>query len=251
MIKWIGFIFRAVPYVLIKYPELLYYYCNRDKLSFVKRYKFVQDVIKHVMEGLHVDFHVKGLEKLKETRWYILTPNHQSFLDALSFISVLDDPSTFVAKIESQKYPIVGKCIDILDGLYLDRSNLRQEIKVMQELRKSLNNENKKWVLFPEGTRTTDPEFKMGEFKAGSFKAPMTAKVDIYPVAMWGSFRVLPVNEKGRKRYPIQISILDPITYEDYKDMSTADLAKLVQSKVQEELDKLKENDLILIGENK
>ena len=121
----------------------------------------------------------------------------------------------------------------------------------MQDLRKSLNNENKKWVLFPEGTRTTDSEFKMGEFKAGSFKAPMTAKVDIYPVAMWGSFRVLPVNEKGRKRYPIQISILDPITYEDYKDMSTADLAKLVQSKVQEELDKLKENDLILIGENK
>ena len=65
MIKWIGFIFRVVPYVLIKYPELLYYHGNRATLSFVKRYQFIQDLIKHIMEGLHVDFHVSGLEKLK------------------------------------------------------------------------------------------------------------------------------------------------------------------------------------------
>ena len=199
------------------------------------------------MNGLHVDFHVTGLEKLKADRSYILTPNHQSFLDGLSFIAILKDPSTFVAKIEAKKYPFVGKAIALINGLFLERSNLRQEIKVMTDLRKSLKNDNKKWIIFPEGTRTRAKDYAMADFKAGTFKAPMSAGVSIYPVAMWGSFRVLDIKSKRLKRYPIQISILDPITPQEYEKMSTGDVAKLVQSRVEAEVERLKANEVELL----
>lgn len=247
MIKYIGFILRVVPYLIIKYPAILFNYLKRKSISFVKRYAFLKKIITNVMKGLHVEFHVNGLEKLKAEKSYVLTPNHQSFLDGLSFIAILNDPSTFVAKIEAKKYPFVGKAIGIIDGLFLERSNLRQEIKVMTDLKKSLKNDNKKWIIFPEGTRTRAKDYAMADFKAGTFKAPTSAGVSIYPVAMWGSFRVLDIKLKRMKRYPIQISILDPITPQEYDGLSTAEIAKLVQSKVEAEVKKLKEKEKELL----
>lgn len=247
MIKYIGFILRVVPYLIIKYPAMLFTYLKKKSISFVKRYTFLRKIIVKVMKGLHVEFHVTGLEKLNADRSYVLTPNHQSFLDGLSFIAILNDPSTFVAKIEAKKYPFVGKAIGIIDGLFLERTNLRQEIKTMTDLRKSLKNDNKKWIIFPEGTRTREKDYAMNEFKAGTFKAPTAAGVNIYPVAMWGSFRVLDIKHKRMRRYPIQVSILDPITPKEYENLSTAEVAKLVQSKVQAEVERLKEEEKELL----
>jgi hypothetical protein len=64
---------------------------------------------------------------------------------------------------------------------------------------------------------------------------------------MWGSFRVLDIKLKRMKRYPIQISILDPITPQEYEGLSTAEIAKLVQSRVEAEVERLKEKEKELL----
>ena len=61
----------------------------------------------------------------------------------------------------------------------------------MKKIKVSLKEDNLKWIIFPEGTRSKNINHEVNEFKAGSFKMAMSQGVDIYPVATWGSFRVL------------------------------------------------------------
>ena len=188
-----------------------------------------------------------GLQNLPCEPSFVLTPNHQSFMDAVCMIELLKQKSSFIAKKESKKYVLIGKAISSIDCQYLDRDNLRQEIQLMREVKNSLKNENKKWIIFPEGTRSKNKDYAVNEFKPGSLKMAMSSAVDIYPVAIWGTFRVLNIKENRFKQYPIYIHIFNPITHNDYKDMTTHELASFIQNKISKkilELKKLDEQDM-------
>jgi 1-acyl-sn-glycerol-3-phosphate acyltransferase len=77
----------------------------------------------------------------------------------------------------------------------------------------------------------------MGEFHCGSFRCAIKAKCPIIPVAFVDSFRVL--DQKGSKPLTVHISYLTPIPYEEYQGMNTTDLAALVKSRIQAEIDRI------------
>lgn len=240
--KYPGFIIRAVPYLIAQYPLILMNALRKEKLSFVRRYRDSRRIVTHVNRALHIRLVLDGAEKLPAEPSFMLAPNHQSFLDALCLIQALGQPMAFIAKKESRRYPMVGRIITALDSQYLDRRKLRQEIHVMQEVKRSFLTENKKWVIFPEGTRTRDADHALGEFKPGSVKAAMQAKVKIFPVAMWGSFRVLSAREH-RKYYPVFVSVLDPLLPEDYEGLTTAEVAQILKRRISARLEQLKQAD--------
>lgn len=240
MNKYVGYLFRAVPYLIYKYPLINYYYYNKNKTSRLRRYFAMQNLIRGLLKRLKVEVIVNGLERLPTSPSYLLCPNHQSFMDALCLISVSDQLTSFVAKKESAKYVLVGKVISILEGKFLDRDNLRQEIKVMQSVKQSLREDNIKWAIYPEGTRSKDKDFKLNEFKPGAFKMAMSTGVDIYPVAMWGSFRILNPKHNKLKKQPVFISILPPLTQSDYENLSTVEVSAIVQSRIENEIENLK-----------
>lgn len=240
--KYLGFVCRALPKLISSYPKVNHNCHHRDKMSFTKRYNDARTLIIKINKALRVKLITSGNINLPTIPSFLLTPNHQSFMDALIMIEVMKQQCSFVAKKETLKYPIVGKVLTSLDGLYLDREDLRQEMKIMQKVRQSLKEDNKKWIIFPEGTRTKDKDKKIGDFKPGTYKMAMNAKVNIYPVAIWGSFRVLDRKIK-LKQYPIYLHILDPITPDIYKDKSTTEVSELVKSKIQEKVDELKALD--------
>lgn len=249
MNKYLGYVFRAVPYLIRKYP--LIYRASRQNYSLQKRYNQMREIIIHTINALNVEIILTGKKTLPVQPSYLLTPNHQSFMDALMMIAISPQITTFVAKREAEKYIYVGKVIKAIDGLYLERENLRQEIKVMQQVRTSLLQDNKKWVIFPEGTRSKDKDHTLGEFKAGSLKMAMQAKVDIFPVAMWGSFRILDSKSSNLKKQPVFIHIFDPLTYDEYKNMNTQELADKIKLMISEKLEELKKLDSEYIQKNK
>lgn len=75
------------------------------------------------------------------------------------------------------------------------------------------------------------------EFKGGSFKPAMDAQVPIIPCVMHNCFKVLDSN--SIKRVDCGIHYLPPIPYEEYKDMSSVEVANLVQSRIQTKMDEL------------
>ena len=240
--KYLGFVFRAIPKIIARYPRVNRNYHQGKKLSFTKRYNDARELIDVVDKALHMEFIVTGEYPLPVTPSFLLTPNHQSFLDSLTMINIMNQPCSFVAKKEAKKYPIVGKVLSSIDGYFMDRDDLRQEMKIMQKVRASIKEENKKWIIFPEGTRTKDKDKKVGAFKPGSFKMAMANKVNIYPVAMWGSFRVLDRKVK-MKKYPIYVHFCSPVTPEIYEGKSTTEVSELVRNSIIEQLEILKEID--------
>ena len=71
---------------------------------------------------------------------------------------------------------------------------------------------------------------QMIEFKSGSFKAATKAKCPIIPVALIDSYKPFDNNETGF--VTVQIHILKPFLYEDYKDWSTTEIAEKTKAMI-------------------
>ena len=232
-------LFRAV---LLLIPTLIYDICawvfrysnHPEKYPLDIRYQKTRKLIRKVNKALKLDMHIEGLEnRPEEASCYFI--NHLAAVDPLLLIEVMEKPTTLVAKIEIKKMPLVGRIFSGIDGLFLDRDDLKQQLKVMMKVQDSLRERKCNWAIYPEGTRNKDPMNKLLEFHHGTFRAAMKAGVPIVPVVCYGSFRVL--NTKHTyKKYPTYIKFLPPIYPEEYKDLKTQDVAAIVQSRVQKEL---------------
>ena len=224
-----------LPKVIVAYfGWILSYFRKIDKIPLEKRYIKVKKIISSADKALKVDFHVEGKENiLDETCCYFA--NHLSSTDPLMYFPIFDKPVAFVAKVEIQKYPVVGKILTIGGGLFLKRDDLKQQLKVMMKVQDSLRNKEMNWFIFPEGTRNKDQLANLMDFHHGTFRAAMKAGVPIVPVVNYGAFRLLNTRH-SYKSYPVHIKFLTPIKKEEYENMTTEEVAKLVRSRIQKEL---------------
>lgn len=206
---------------------------NPTKYPFEKRYKDVQKLLRTLSRGFNVEYHVEGLEKLPEGN-VSFACNHLSAYDPVTLICVLDKPCTFVAKKELIDKPFIGKIIKGIEGQYIDRKDLKQSLRVMMNVENDFKTRaDKSWIIFPEGTRNRDPMNNLLMFHHGTFRPAVKSNTPIVPVALYGTFRVLK-RKPAYKKYPIFIKFLDPIYPEQYKDMSTLDIAKIVEYKIEQ-----------------
>ena len=65
-------------------------------------------------------------------------------------------------------------------------------------------------VIFPEGGRTPDGEIKA--FLPGAFFLAIKAQVDVVPVALVGTFDLLPMNTYHVKCRPLEMRVGEPIS---------------------------------------
>jgi len=65
-------------------------------------------------------------------------------------------------------------------------------------------------VVFPEGGRTPDGEIK--PFMPGAFFLAIRAQVDIVPIALVGTFDLLPMNTYHIKCQPLEMRVGKPIS---------------------------------------
>lgn len=240
--KIIKIIFKVIPSLFVTYFWLKYCEIRKKKMSRIKIYRGLKRFLEHVSYLFNIEFIVEGIENLPMEESYLLTPNHQSMIDPFLFFHVFNDPISFASKVSVKKMPIVRDFIKLVDGSYLERDNLRQEIKVMKNIQKQMVETNVKYIIFPEGTRTKDPDKKMNAFKPGALKFTMNSGKKIVPVALHGTSDVLNTKVK-RKKYPVYVSFLEPITKEDYESLSSVQVSELVQSRIQTKLDQIIERE--------
>ena len=215
---------------MIKYSK------HPEKYPMDIRYKKVRKLLLDLSKSFNVEYHVEGLENLPEGTCSFIS-NHLSAYDPLALICALERPCAFVAKKELQGKPFVSKIIDAMGGLFIDRKDLKQSLRVMMKVEDELKNKkDKDWIIYPEGTRNKDIMNNLKMFHKGTFRPAIKAGVPIVPVATFGTFRVLK-SKPNFKKYPVFIKFLKPIYPDDYKDMSTEEVANLVQSQIEREVD--------------
>ena len=228
--------------VLLLIPRLIYslfawifrYSNHPEKTPLEKRYRVTRKLIRKVNKALKLDVEVIGLENIPDevSCFYC---NHLAAVDPLLFLEVMDRPTTFVAKTEIKKMPFVGRIFSGINGLFLDRDDLKQQLKVMMKVQDSLRNKEINWFIYPEGTRNKDPMNKLLPFHHGTFRAAMKANVPLVPVVSYGTFRLLDLKH-SYKRYPTVIKFLKPIYPSDYEGKTTEEIAKMIQSTIQKEV---------------
>ena len=209
---------------------------KKDEIPFAYRINTLKKLLNKLNRGFDVDIDIKGLENLPKEASFIVC-NHLSAYDPVPLILSLGRPCTFVAKKELEKVPFAGKVINGINGLFLDRNDLKQSLRVMMKVEDDLKNKkDKDWIIFPEGTRNKDHTSNMLNFHHGTFRPAVKAGAPIVPVAMYGTFRVLKKSPKYKK-YPVFIRILKPIYPRDYANMTTEEIALMTRREIQKVVD--------------
>lgn len=237
MLKYLIIIFKLGFYLIYKTPKIFFIYFRRHKYSAEYKYNYCRNIMHKISRAFRVEYHIEGLENLPKDGAYVIYPNHQSNFDPLALLSIFEKPFQFVGKIEVKKMPYIGRFFEILDCIYLDRDDIRASLKTMKECQRRIAEEKINYVIFPEGTRTRKEDRRMNDYKAGALKPAYGAKAYIIPAMLNGTYRVLSKNIR-HKTYRIDIKFLNPISYDEYKDINTTDLANHIHDLTAIELEK-------------
>ncbi len=206
---------------------------NSKKYTIKERYNKVKNVCHKVNFYAHVNIKCTGIENLPTENGFILTPNHQGLFDVLLMIDTCDKPFSIVMRKELAKIPLLKQVIKALDGKVIDREDPRQGMQIIKEMSEEIL-KGRNYVIFPEGTRSKKGNIP-GEFKGGSFKSAVKVKAPIVPVALIDSFK--PFDIKDTKTVDVQIHYLEPLYYEEYKNMKTVEIAAYIKSKITDKIE--------------
>ena len=135
---------------------------------------------------------VRGLERADFSRRCVYVANHASFFDIPAVLVGIPDQIRIVYRKSLERIPFFGWGLKF-GGTYvgLERENSRESIEGLDEAARKIR-DGASVLLFAEGTRSADGTLQ--PFKRGPFRLAVRAGVPIVPVAISGSYNVLPRN---------------------------------------------------------
>ena len=220
-----------VPYMWFK---LCYYASHVDKYTEEERYKVLRFIDSRAIKGGRVTIDVHGQENIPEENGFMFFPNHQGLFDVLSIMAACPRPFSVVMKKEIQNIPFLKQVFACMKAYAIDRDDVKQAMKVIIQVTKEVK-EGRNYLIFAEGTRTKNPNH-VHEFKGGSFKSAMKAKCPVVPVALIDAYK--PFDVKSIEKVTVQVHFLEPISYEEYKNMKSVELAAEVKRRIEKVIEK-------------
>ena len=152
----------------------------------MKFYRFLYTVFALVFR-LFYKIRITGIENIPDGA-SVICANHTSMLDPI-FVAIAfgkKDPLIFMGKIELFRWPVVGAILRGVDAIPVDRgatsvSTLRDAINRLKE--------NRKVMIFPEGTRVREGDDPVGA-KTGAAMIACRGKAPMVPVFISGKKRL-------------------------------------------------------------
>jgi 1-acyl-sn-glycerol-3-phosphate acyltransferase len=177
---------------------------------------------------------IEGLENVEKGKPYVICINHNSMVDIISLYFV---PLNFrwVSKREVFRMPFIGPLLWMHGDIAIQRGRPSESMK-------KVIRDGKKWLdrgvsvsIFPEGTRSKNGE--MQRFKGGAFILAKEAGVDILPVVMDGTTKILrPKSIFFNWKHLLTVKVLPPIPAEKVVATDTSELANEVHAIMSEAL---------------
>ena len=218
--------FYVVPWAYIK---LCHYAKHTEKYSELEKYKHIQYIFRTAVKAGDIDLQVFGQENIPTKNGFTIYSNHQGMFDILAIPATCDQPLAAILKKELKDIPFLKQVIACTKSFPMDREDVRQSMEVILAAAKEVAS-GRNYLIFPEGTRSKNGNH-MREFHAGSFKIAAKAKAPILPVALIDCYKVF--DEKGLQPVSMQLHYLPVIPYEEYKEMKTPELAKMVHDRIE------------------
>lgn len=226
-------VIRHLPYVPGWFFRITQMGNHQERYSEQERYAYLRNLIKKVNRGGRVQVEGFGTEHIPSEDGFILFPNHQGLFDMLALIDTCPHPLGVVIKKEAENWVLVKQVVRLLNGIAMDRSDLRGSMEVIKKMTEEIR-QGRNYVIFAEGTRSRKGN-QILEFKAGTFKSAVNAGCPIVPVALINSFK--PFDISSIKKECVQVHYLDPIHPDQYRGMKTREIADLVHDRIQKKIE--------------
>ncbi|MFL0270188.1 lysophospholipid acyltransferase family protein [Candidatus Clostridium radicumherbarum] len=229
---WFGVsLILTLPFLLI--AKLLdWFHKNDTRDKFVYKVTSIWAKSQVAVSGSKI--RVSGEENLPKGPVLFIS-NHQSNFDIPIFMSFINKPKAFIAKIETAKIPLVASWMRLMRCVFMDRKDIRQSVEAINKGAEFLK-QGYSMVIFPEGTRSKTGE--IGEFKAGSFKLAVKSGVSIVPVAISGSINIMDKESIKIKPALVKIEILKSVEVSELSKEEQKNLHITVQELIQEAIRK-------------
>lgn len=199
-----------------------------------RRYQVARKCIRTMMRIGRIRTEYTGQELLPREGGYVMYPNHQGKYDSLGIMYSHPQPCTLVMDYERSHLPIVDPFIDLVQGKRLDKRDMKSQLKTIMQIVEEVK-AGRRYIVFPEGGYDHNKN-DVQDFMPGAFRCATKAGAPIVPVALVDSYKPFGIN--SLKKVKTQVHFLKPIPYEEYKDMTTPQIAELVKDRIGDEINK-------------
>ena len=171
-------------------------------------HSFARSWSQMIMKTIGCPVKVTGLDKIDTSRPLVYAVTHGSALDIPILYANLPFQFRILFKSELLSYPIIGWHLKRSGQVCINQQDPSRSIGQIKSALKSLK-AGMPLVIFPEGGRTPDGDIK--PFMAGAFFLAIKAQVDVVPVALIGTYDLLPMNTYHIKCQPLEMRVGQPI----------------------------------------
>ena len=162
-----------------------------------------------IMKTILSPVKVTGLDRIDTSKPHVYAVNHASAMDIPVLYVYLPFQFRIVFKKELLAYPVVGWQLKRSGQVCIDQQKPTNSIAAIRSAVKSLK-AGMPLVIYPEGGRTPDGEIK--PFLPGAFFLAIKAQVDIIPVALVGTYELLPMDTYHIKCRSLEMRVGEPIS---------------------------------------
>jgi 1-acyl-sn-glycerol-3-phosphate acyltransferase len=213
-------------FIVMAPPALFHSYLTRKYIKTLYRWARWWAKLLLWINGISVK--AAGLENIPESEPLIFASNHQSLLDIPVFYSQVNNPpADFFIKEELYKVPLFGGYLKISGHIKVDRGRSFKASYALEKTIKEVQS-GKSLVIYPEGTRTPDGEIK--RFKRGVEKIAQETGFPVVPVAIKGTFDLMPKKSIWFSPHPVCFSVGKPLKFKDAPENFTEVIEKQVRT---------------------
>lgn len=230
MKRIIMMVLRNLPLVPYAWFKLCWYAAHVDEYTEEKRYALLKMMDRRANKGGNITIDVHGTENIPKENGFIFYPNHQGLYDVLAILQACPVPFSVVAKKEIKDIPFLKQVFACMKALFIDREDVKQSMQIILTVTKEVRNK-RNYLIFAEGTRSKHGNHPQ-EFKGGSFKAAMKARCPVVPVALIDSYKSFDTGSAAP--LTVQVHFLEPVLYEEYRNMKSTELAAEVRRRIEE-----------------
>jgi 1-acyl-sn-glycerol-3-phosphate acyltransferase len=195
------------------------------------QHKFARLWSRMILKTAMVKVTIDGLDNLNFASPHVYAANHISAFDIPVLYASLPFQFRIVANKYLFKYPFLGWHLRRSGQIAIDsaspRATFKSLLRAVDDLKSGMST-----VIFPEGGRSTSGHVQ--PFMNGAFYLAMKAQVDIVPVAIIGTFELLPMNSFHIRPRPVGLIFGKPISTAGMKMHDLEKLAEKVQGVIQD-----------------
>lgn len=183
-----------------------------------------------IMYAAGVRVTIDGLDRLPLGQAVFLVGNHQSAMDIPILLQAFRGEVRFMAKKSLFWVPIWGWWLYAAGFVPINRSNARAAHRSLERMLASLRRDPISFVVFPEGTRSTDG--RLLPFRKGAMKICRRSGLSVVPFSMNGSLAVLARGHYRVRAGTVRLRLSAPIPAEEVAAMSSDELHDRVREAV-------------------